>query len=151
MRRADQVGALLLLGFAGIVIYQAAKLPYKAEYGPGPGFIPTWLGIILALCSVALFVGAIKPAPADKPVLSDRSGLVRLLIVGMATALLALLTPYVGMLVAIGLFMGAVVWLMSSRRSWATIIGLAVLTPVGVWLLFGRWLGVPLPKGIFGI
>lgn len=149
MRRADQVGAILLLAFAAFVIHQASRLPYRADYGPGPGFIPLWLGIILGGCSIALLAGARKRRD-DRPVFTDRAGVVRLVWIGVATLLLTVAMPIVGTAVAIGLFMGGLVWRMSPAPSWVTVLSLAVLTPVGVHLLFVRWLGVPLPKGLLG-
>ena len=44
MRVSETIAALCitLLGITTIAL--ARQLPYEAEYGPGPGFLPFWLG-----------------------------------------------------------------------------------------------------------
>jgi hypothetical protein len=52
---ADRVSAALLLVFAAFVIVEARALPYWTGSAPGPGFVPFWLGVLLAFASVAMF------------------------------------------------------------------------------------------------
>ena len=42
---------VLALGIA--VIFFSRQLPYDSDYGPGPGFLPTWIGYVLAACATS--------------------------------------------------------------------------------------------------
>src|SRR3970282_2870239 len=47
----------ICIGFFGVyVAFEALKLPYVSEFGPGPGFFPLWIGIGLTLLSLLLIV-----------------------------------------------------------------------------------------------
>ena len=49
MRRYYQVAALLALALAVFVLVESRTgLNYYTEYGPGPGFLPFWCGVLLA-------------------------------------------------------------------------------------------------------
>jgi hypothetical protein len=60
-----------------------------------------------------------------------------------------LVLPIVGFSVGLALITGAGMRLMGQHRWWAC--GLTVLaTAVSIHLLFGQWLGIPLPRGMIG-
>jgi len=59
--------ASVCLGAFGIyVISVAARLPYVAEVGPGPGFFPLWLGIGMVVFSACSAFTSFSAAPATK-------------------------------------------------------------------------------------
>ena len=60
MRVSETIAALCitLLGITTIAL--ARQLPYEAEYGPGPGFLPFWLGVTFVVLSVFLLRGALN-------------------------------------------------------------------------------------------
>ena len=60
MKVADLVGGgvVLLLGIA--IAFFSSQLPYYSEYGPGPGFLPFWLGIVLIGSAVFVLVNILK-------------------------------------------------------------------------------------------
>ena len=47
--------AVFLLGVATTVLAWLT-LPYTGDFGPGPGFVPLWLGITLMACSVPVII-----------------------------------------------------------------------------------------------
>jgi len=47
------------------------------------------------------------------------------------------------------LLLGALARILGLAR-WPLVLGFAALATVGSWALFGLWLGVPLPSGVFG-
>ena len=60
MRVAETIAALCVTLLGVITIALARQLPYQAEYGPGPGFLPLWLGATLVVLSVFLLRSALK-------------------------------------------------------------------------------------------
>jgi predicted transporter len=51
MKRYDRICSLLCLIIAAIVIWQSAVIPMGRVSKPGPGFLPFWVAVILALLS----------------------------------------------------------------------------------------------------
>jgi putative tricarboxylic transport membrane protein len=142
--RADRVSGALLLLFSLFVVVEARALPYWAANAPGPGFLPFWLGVLLACVSVWMFA---RPAPlAPFP---DRATTTRVATVVAFTAAAAVLSLVAGLALASGAFMGVTLAYLRPTHTRANWIA-ALLTPVVVWLLFVRWLAVPLPAGPFG-
>ena len=50
MWHAKVFSGLAVLGLGIAVIFFSRQLPYHSDYGPGPGFLPTWIGYVLAAC-----------------------------------------------------------------------------------------------------
>lgn len=149
MTPADRVAALLLLVFASVVIAQAARLPYWTGQAPGPGFLPFWLGILLAAASAVVLGRTRHVRGRDRDDARDRPAARRVAVVIALAAATGAATLAIGLVVASGLFTLATLTYLRPARFAANAIT-AIATPLTVWMLFVRWLGVPLPAGIFG-
>ena len=139
---AERAAALALAAFGLFITVHAWRLPYWVDRSPGPGFVPLWLGILLTICAGWVFVRAKAPAPRepeDRP--AGRSDPFALAIM---TTLAAAVVPLVGLVAATAALTAAAAWRLDPRRPLA-ILGATLATPVLVWLIFVRWLGVPLP------
>ncbi len=136
---------MLSLGTA--VIFFARQLPYHSDYGPGPGFLPTWIGVVLVLCSLVVTAQELRAPNTGETFFQPRTKMaVKVLVV---IAVTFLLFPLVGFSVGFGLFIGATMRLMGSHR-WVTCGLAAIITAVGIHYLFGHWLDIPLPSGLVG-
>lgn len=150
MRLADRIGALLLLLLgAGYAATAARSYPYWSASGPGSGFFPFWLGVVLAVLAALLLVGALRRAEAGEAWWPSGHGAARLVVVVVASALFVALVPVLGMTLATGLFLLGVLRFLEGH-SWPVALGVAVATAGGNWALFMRWLGVPFPVGPLG-
>jgi len=69
MRRADQITGIFMLTFSCIVAYASWQMPQRVEFGPGMGFLPFWLGVLMAVLSALLLIDASmrKHASAGNP------------------------------------------------------------------------------------
>ena len=150
MRRADRVGAVLLLLFG--VWFAAVALrnyTYWSATGPGSGFFPLWLGLAMAGLAALLLVRAVRetePGPAWVP---RGRGAVRFLgILGGSVAFVVLL-PWLGMAVSTVLFLIGVLKALEGH-SWPAAVGIAVATAAVNWAVFTWWLRVPFPTGVLG-
>ena len=152
--KADRFSATLLFLFSVLVIVAALALPYWTANAPGPGFLPFWLGVLLAGASIGMFartiaMGGGRTEREDQSWLPDRVTTFRVATVVALTAGTAGLSLLAGVVVASGVFMGVTLAYLRpghARANWVA----AILTPIVVWLLFVRWLAVPLPAGPFG-
>lgn len=148
MRTADRVSAALLLGFAAA--FSAGALKYYAywgEGGPGPAFLPFWLGLVMA--ALAFFMLVRGPRPADDVDWRPRAeGAKRVLVlIGLTLAFVALLKP-LGMVVATALYLAAVMRYFERHAWWFTALVAAAAAAVN-WAVFAYWLHVPFPEGMF--
>ena len=145
MRAANLITATALMLLGGVVIYDAVRLGIGwGLEGPGSGFFPFWLAVIMVVTSTAILVEAGRRA-GRRPFVTRAA----------AGPVLAVLAPAVGMVVAtqaIGLYVAAAFYLALymrwvGRHAWPLTVGLAVGIPVVTFLIFERWFLVPMPKG----
>lgn len=149
MKRAEQILGTILLLFAIFIGYESTQIEAGADSGIGAGFLPFWLSVGLGITSAVLLLRAvILPATRFEPAFfSGRSAGMRVIwvLVGYLVAV-AVMKP-LGMLISLAILMAAAMPAFGSRN-WKTIALASIVTPVGVYLVFGRWLKVDLPMGI---
>jgi putative tricarboxylic transport membrane protein len=157
VRVADTVAALCVALLGATTIALARRLAYEAEYGPGPGFLPFWLGLLLVVLSAFLLRNALRaPAPAvaasaeaepEGPtgfIAVPPGALTPWLIFSVSTVAVALLFERLGFGLSVGLFMLITMrWV--ARLGWPATIAFALITPIVLYLGFVRLLMVPLP------
>jgi hypothetical protein len=145
MRTADLVTAAVLMLVGGVVMYDAVRLGIGwGTSGPGSGFFPFWLALIMLGTCLAITVQAVRAAAGRVFVTRAAAGPV-LAVLAPAVAMV-IATQVIGLYVAsafyLGLYMRAV-----GRHAWPTAVGLAVAIPLVTFLIFERWFLVPMPKG----
>lgn len=149
MKRADVLAGLCLIGLGIFIIQQALQLDYINEYGPGPGFLPLWLGIgFLALTSPLVVMTILRPmSHAAEEESWEEMGRAAATWGGLmvATALLNRL----GFILSFTLFTLFLVLVMD-RRPLFTAVTVAVGSAFGFYLIFAVALGVSLPVGPWG-
>ena len=150
MRGADRIAGAGLLALG--VAFSAGALKqydYWGENGPGPAFLPFWLGLAMAILAAGLLVGALRSADAGEPWLPRGEGLRRLVVVLGATVALVLLLNVLGMVVATLLFLIGLFRFLD-RQSWSLTVAVALAVAGLNFLVFTYWLRVPMPVGMFG-
>ena len=149
MRRADQVCGILLLAFGASFVVGARQFPYSTPNGPGSGFLPFWLGLVMAGLALGLVVRATRATDPGPGWLPSGRPLVRIAVVTVATALFIALMGVVGMALGTVLFLVGVLRFLEGH-GWGVTLGVAVGTALVNWLIFSYWLGVPFPVGVLG-
>ena len=147
MRLADLIGGTVVLILGVAVIFFSAQMEYYSEFGPGPGFLPLWVGIFITGFAIVLISNILRKHGKAGAFLKPRTreGF-KLLIIIIATFFLL---PFLGFSVGFGLFAGITMRIMG-KHGWV-ICGLtAVGIAIGIRLVFSYWLMIPLPTGIVG-
>ena len=150
MRRADRIAGAVLLALA--VAFSAGALKYYSywgENGPGPAFLPVWLGMVMAVLAVTLLVGAMRSQDPGDPWLPRRAGLKRLVVVLGATVTLVALLNVVGMVLGTLVFLIVLVRFLD-RTPWPLTFVVAFAVAGANFLVFTRWLKVPMPVSVLG-
>ena len=151
MRRADQVTGIITLIFAAAVMEGSRRMPPSNTFGPGAGFMPFWLGLLMATFSILLIVNATRqpvksggpsPFPTGRPVLSILETLGGL-------AAFILLIESLGFLLSTALLTAFLLRVVEGER-WFTTAAVAVANAIGLYIVFQVLLGAGLPKNFLG-
>jgi putative tricarboxylic transport membrane protein len=151
MSLRDQLSGFFWLALAVFVCLISVPIGIGSFRAPGPGFLPFWAGVALGILSIAVVTtGTLKKNEAG-----GISQLWKGLAWRKATAVMLCLFLYtvlmdrIGYLLATSGLLSFLFCLTKRERIWMKIGG-ALVTAVLSYLVFGVWLEVQLPKGIFG-
>ncbi len=151
MRNADRISAVLLLVFS--VAFSAGALKsYKwwGDDGPGPAFLPFWLGLVMAALALMMLVKNLRQKNPGEAWLPSGEGLRHTLVVLGASVAFVSLLKVTGMVIGTALFLAGLLRYLGRHRWWvcaAVALGAAGFN----WLVFSHWLHVPLPEGMLWI
>lgn len=151
MQRTYQITGIVFLLIAVLLGYHSLTLRYYTSLGPGPGFFPIWLCILLGLLAVALIVQARRAAPEPLPdgFFASRAGYFRILVVLVGLFAVPTLMPFFGFrLTMLAFYLVLLIFL--GRRNPVEIVVLALAGSFGAFSVF-QLLSQPLPVGVFGI
>jgi hypothetical protein len=140
-------GLVVFLLGAATTVLAWTTLPYTGEFGPGPGFLPVWLGITLMACAIPVLVTDVRNAATTGRLFRPET--VKCLQVLGLIVVVYLASPILGFSVGLGFITGGGMRLMG-RHHWGSCGMTAIVTAVCIHYLFGQWLGIPLPKGMIG-
>ena len=134
----DRIGAVLLLLFGGFWVWQASRLPFSTpDGGPGPGLLPTVLGVIL-ICLAAISFLRPEVERIELPYF-QRIALILAALVGYA-----LLLEPLGYILATAVLLGSLLLAFAERRHWWQPVS-AVAVSFATYYAFRILLSVPLP------
>ena len=146
------VAGAILFGVALVIGWQGMRLQFYSFLGPGAGFFPTILAVLLGLLSLALAVQAVvrpRTLPQDAFGTTSASGLVRILTVTGMLMVVAVSFETVGFpLIMAGFFF--VVFLTLSGKGLLHSIVLSLVVSAAYYLFFREVLRVHLPTGLLG-
>lgn len=152
MKKADVITGIVLLILSAYVIGEAWRMPQSGTFGPGAGFLPFWVGVIFAILAVLLLASAWTRKATEKDTTSPFPGKKALLaITGVLGGLVAyiLLIDVLGFLVDTFLYVAFLLGVVERER-WRMTVSVALLTTVGLYVIFQVLLTIGLPKSMFG-
>ena len=152
MRKAEVITALIILGIGIVVLHDAVRLGIFGwtTSGPAPGMYIGLLGTGVTVGSLLIlwqtFLKRRKGAP-NKPFLRP-GGLKPVLYVSVPAAVMVLLTEFIGLYLAAGLYLAVYMRWIGTHR-WIIVAAVAILVPLASYIVFERIFLIPLPKGMF--
>ena len=150
MRKADGICALIILAIGLLVAYDGWRLTVLGggPAGPQPGLYPFLLGLGVMVGSLVVLgqvMARSRKAVPDKPFIRP-GGLRPVLYVAVPAALMVLLTEFIGLYLAAGLYLAVYTrWI--GKHSWITVAAVSILLPLASYFVFDKWFLIPLPKG----
>ena len=153
MRKADRIFGVIGLGLSLWCFLESRKFDYMTEFTPGPGFMPFWVGAVLALLSCYLLIDTVRRKPDkkdDAKLLPEkhalyRVGAIMLMLFGVRFTMNSLGFP-----LTIALFTAAIL-LFLERYSVFKSVGYGIAYSAVTWFVFQYILSMGFPKGFLGI
>lgn len=147
MTRADRLWGAIILVLGTVYLVEGIRIPPPAIGDPlGPRTFPTVLGVAMLACAAVLLF---RPARREGRVLERKLVFPVLWLAVLLVAYALSLAP-LGYPLATFLFMLLAARMMGERSvAWSLPIALGF--SIGVYLLFTRFLTIPLPPGVLAL
>jgi hypothetical protein len=146
----DFFSAITLAAFGLYVTVEAARFTYLSEEGPGPGFLPFWLGVaICALAVCLLVVNQLRPAQKPRSDRYDWSAETRAFSGWLALIGAILLFPFLGFTTCLVFLTLFFIGVMERQPLFGAIV-VALGLGIAFHLIFIVGLGLSLPQGPLG-
>jgi putative tricarboxylic transport membrane protein len=152
MRKADRVFGLVGLGLSLWCYLESTRFTYMERFTPGPGFMPFWVGVTLAILSCYLIYDSFKREASkqnDKSILPEKHALTRvgtivLMLVGVKFSM-----NFLGFPLTLVVFTAAIL-LILERYSILKSVGYGIAYAAVTWFVFQYILSMGFPKGFLG-
>ncbi len=146
MQRVHQCSAAIIAALSVVVVMASRKLEYYSSLGPGPGFFPFWLGVVMAGLAIVWLVQVSRRGPdgSARSFLPANDALVRIGAILGALVAVTFLLDVIGFQIAMFLFLAFLLLVLGGQRIWVTGVT-AVLGSVGIFYVFVHYLDLPLP------
>jgi hypothetical protein len=154
MNRDEIAVGIVIFIFGGITAVLSLRMPIGSFRMAGTGMFPLFLGILLMILSGAFilkifFQGQKGQVKKEAPIESSESPIQLILFLG-TMALATLFFNQLGYPLTSFLLMVALLRVLGIKR-WGLNIAISVVTAVGSYFLFVKWLDIPMPKGWIGL
>ena len=143
----DAVVAVVLFALGAVVVFEARRL--GAEWtsdGPGSGYFPFYIGLILCISSVGILYQALNSKSRDTGAFVDREQLTRVAQVFVPALVYVFLINFLGIYVASALYITLFMIVLGKYGALKSAI-VAVLVVAALFMMFEVWFKVPLYKG----
>ncbi len=142
------VAALVLLMGVGVLAGSWTLGSRWASDGPGPGYFPFYIGIILCVSGLGILVQALLGKKKNTEIFVDGVQIRRVLSVLIPALLYVLAVQFIGLYVASAIYI-ALFMIVLGKYSRVKSIATGVIVAVLFFLMFEVWFKVPLFKGMF--
>lgn len=139
--QTDLWSGIMFIGFGLLAIWISRDYPFGTASRMGPGFFPTWIGIIMTVLGVMIAASCLKAEEEDKV---GRWAWRPMILMSVGFLLFGWGIDHVGFvpasaaLVVIGAAAG-------TQFRWKEVIPLAIGLVIGCWALFIKGLELPFP------
>ena len=139
--------SLALLAFGAVIAFKSWELGAGwRDDGPGAGYFPFYVGLLVCLASVVITVRALTANGRDDSVFVTYAQLKQVSIVLLPSLGFVVATQFLGLYVGALLFIaGFMKWV--GHYGWGRSIGIAFAVAALSFLMFEVWFKVPLFKG----
>jgi putative tricarboxylic transport membrane protein len=147
VRTMEIVTAGVLLAIGAVVAWDSYRVGARwGSDGPEAGYFPFYVGLIIMIASAITLITHLRSAAGSTIAFVERSKFALVVRVLIPAAVFVVLIGYLGIYVSAALYIAFfMAWL--GKYKLGTIVPVAVLVPIAMFLMFEIWFLVPLPKG----
>jgi len=143
----DAAVAVILFVVGAVVVFEARRLGSGwASDGPGAGYFPFYIGLIICISSLGILYQALVSKSRDTDAFVDREQLVRVLSVLVPAAVYVLAIYFVGIYVASAIYITLFMIILGKYTPVKGVL-LGVIVMAVFFVMFEVWFKVPLYKG----
>ena len=154
MNRDEIAGGIVIFLFGAVTTVFSLGMPIGTFRKSGTGMFPLCLGILLMILSgiffLKLFFQNKKPSEKKESVAAIPKSTRQMIFFLGAMVLATLFFNRLGYPLTSFLLLVALLRILGVKR-WGLNILISVVTAVGSYFLFVKWLNIPMPKGWIGI
>jgi putative tricarboxylic transport membrane protein len=147
--KSDLISGVCLAVFGVYIAVASSRLAYVSEHGPGPGFVPLWLGIGLTVLALSLVAIDLARPAIEQIRQSGNWPVARALGGWIAVMGGIILLPRLGFSLSLALLTIFLVVVLDRRSFWIA-LGVAFGLALSFYVVFVLALGLPLPSGPWG-
>jgi hypothetical protein len=150
-KTAEVVTVIAITLLAIFIIVHSSQLEYNSKFGPGPGFLPLWTGILMLLCAVAISISIykkyFKTNSGEDEKFFNGTMLPRVTLMAVLTIVFGLSFQIVGALPVIAIYMWIILQIVGKHKL-STSIFISIGFTIAIFFIFEKWVNVPLPAGL---
>jgi hypothetical protein len=143
----DLVVAGLIFALGAVVAYDSSRLGASwAADGPQAGYFPFYIGAIICISSIVVFVQGLLRLRTHRQVFVTHEQLKQVMVILLPSAAYVLGIQWIGIYVSSAVFIGLFMRV-AGKYSWlrSVVVGLGVA--ISAFAMFEIWFKIPLPKG----
>jgi putative tricarboxylic transport membrane protein len=147
----DRASGLFWLAISIVACVKSFQANVGTFHLPGPGFFPFWSGCVLGTLAIILVVAGFLKENERGGISNLWKGMKWSRVIEVVTSLFiyAIFLPRIGYLLATSGLMIVLLGIIERTKLWVRVTSALVIASV-TYVVFHRWLGVHLPRGIFG-
>jgi hypothetical protein len=146
-RTVECVTAAVICVLGVIVIADSVRIGHTwASDGPQSGYFPFYIGVLLCVTAVAIFLQALADKTGAARSFVSRGGVKQVLTLVVPAAIYVALIGWLGIFVASALFIAFFMWWLGRYPLWK-VIAVSVGVMAAFFVLLDLWFKLPLPKG----
>ena len=153
MNRVYQITAVVFFLFSAYIAKESLALRFYTSLGPGPGFFPFWLSLMLGALSAMLFYqgtwGSRRNEPLPEDFFATRVGYFRIAAMVLATAVVVVSLEPLGFRLTMLAYLLFLIFGLGRVNLFLTAL-VSLAGSFGLYYGFVELLKIPLPTGVFG-
>jgi hypothetical protein len=143
----DAVVAVIMFVFGAVVVFEAWRLGARwMSDGPGAGYFPFYIGLIVCISSVGILVQSLAAKSRDTGTFVDRVQLNRVLSVLLPAVVYVLGIRFLGLYVASSIYIAIFMIVLGKYKALRSVL-IGVIVSAVFFVMFEVWFKVPLFKG----
>jgi putative tricarboxylic transport membrane protein len=147
MTRVHQAFCILVIAFSIWVMVESVQLTYYTTLGPGPGFFPFWLAVLMCGLNVAWLIQLwLRPLKGKaREFVPSGAACIRIAALIVSTAVFGVLVEPLGFSITMFAFL-LFLLVALGRQNVVVTLAVSIIGSFGIYYVFTQYLNVHLPE-----